>query len=128
DAALAAEKARQLSNILGRDRPRLARLLARETEGDALRRRERRPVPFGQAPRSLQHLFFVQARDREQHFAVAHSVEALQRPRHDPEQALLEDPVLFGFLAEAARAGAPAEGKLRLITDADQAPTDAQRA
>src|SRR2546427_4584446 len=100
--------ARQLTDVIRADCPRLTRLFAREAEGDALGRRKTRPIAFGQSPRPLQHPFFVQARDREQHLAVAHSVETLQRARHDPEEALLKDAALLGLLAERLRARAPA--------------------
>ena len=102
-------------------------LLPGEEEGGAIARGEGRPVARGEPPGPFFECFLVEARDREQHFAVAHSVEAMDRPGHDPEQALLEDPVLLRLLAERARAGRPGRGQLGLIAQADQAPLDPDR-
>ena len=89
-------------HVLGRDRPGLLGLFPGEQERGPIAGRERRPVPAGQPPCPFIECRLVEARDREQHFAVAHSVEAMDRAGHDPEQALLEDPVLLRLLAEGA--------------------------
>ena len=51
--------------------------------------------------------FLVEARDREQHLAVAHSVEAVDGAGDDPEKALFEDPILVRLLTEIPRTSRP---------------------
>jgi hypothetical protein len=44
--------------------------------------------------------FLIQARDREQHLGVAHSVETVNRARDDPEHALFENAILLRLFSK----------------------------
>src|SRR5262245_17768123 len=79
------ELGREVLELLLRHSRRLQ--LAREGESSLLLRAEARPVALRQASRPLGDRFLIQARDREQHFTMAHSVERSLRARHHPEQA-----------------------------------------
>ena len=114
-------------HVVRGDRPGFLGLFASEQERGAIAWGKGRPVPAGQPPCPFIECQLVEARDREQHFAVAHSVKAMDRAGHDPEQALLEDPVLLRFLAERRGAGRPGRRQLGLIAHGDQAPPDADR-
>src|ERR1700722_1922157 len=108
ECPLTAKVCGQPRHVIRFDGPRFLRLFAREVEGSAIRRTEGGPVARGEKTSAISDFRFVQARDREQHFAVAHSVEAVQAARHDPELQLLEGAVLLCICTEGTGAGAPA--------------------
>src|SRR5262249_50388503 len=95
DGPLRTEVSLQLVHILGRNRPRLFRHLPGVVERGTLRGGEDTPVAVGPPLRPLLNRLVCEARDREQHLGVAHSVETLQFASHDPEQQLLEHAILF---------------------------------
>src|SRR6202043_3796220 len=80
--------------IFLREAGRIYGLLPRERERGLLGRRESRPVALRQTARSVGDVVRFQARDREQHLTVAHSVEAVQRAGNDPKQRFLQDAIL----------------------------------
>jgi len=95
----------QRAYVSGGNCGRLLGLLVGEVESDAFGGGEAGPVAAGQPAKAFLQGLIIKARDREQHLAMPHSVEAVQRPRHDPEQALLEDAILLRFLGKGPRAG-----------------------
>src|SRR5262245_36266179 len=88
------EASNELVQIFACDRPRRARLLAREEVSDSFGGGKIRPVCPGQLLATLGDFLVFEARDREQHFGMTHSVKTLQAPRNDPEERLFEDAVL----------------------------------
>ena len=77
-------------------------MFAGEVEGGLAQRAGTRTSPPGQSLTRSSIAPFVEARDREHHLRVAHSVEALFA-RHHPEDPLLEDRVLVGLFPECLR-------------------------
>ena len=45
----------------------------------------------------------IEPGDSQEHLAVPHAVEAAEAPRHDPEEALLEDAVLLRLSSKTLR-------------------------
>src|SRR5262245_44985417 len=86
DGSFRSEKMDQISYVAVTYRPRRLGLLAREFERQAIAWRERRPIATGQSACPFRDGFVVQARDREQHFRVTHSIITMNRARDDPKQ------------------------------------------
>ena len=68
-----------------------------EAESSLFRGGKDGPVAFGKLFGALLNFFFTEARDREQHLAVAHSVEAFVAACNHPEHAVGENSVHIGF-------------------------------
>jgi hypothetical protein len=107
EGAFLPEVIRQPAHVVDVDRPGLLGLFASEKKRGPIAGRKGRPVPAGQLPCPFIECRLVEARDREQHFAVPHSVKAMDRASHDPEQALFEDLVLIRLFSERAGARGP---------------------
>jgi hypothetical protein len=121
DGPVGAEVGDELAKILGRH-GRGPGVFACEGKGDLFCRTEARPVPAGEQPSALSDAMLIQARDREQHVAMAHSVKRLLPLRHQPEYADFEDGILVGLGPEGFAARRPCRGQSRLVGAADSSP------
>src|SRR4029077_5910750 len=113
-------------HIGGIDCPWCLRLFVGKKIGRSLGSRKLRQVPTRELGASFGNLVIVEARDREQHFGMAHSVETLQAPCNDPEQSFLEHAVLVRLASEGPQALDPSRAKPRLVSEHDEAPLDAR--
>src|SRR5262249_46230609 len=122
DCPLAPKMIDEHLKISRRDRAGVVGLFPREREGGTLGGREAGPVSAAQALAKSRDGVLAQARDRELHLGVAHSVKTVDVVRHQPENVLLKKRILIRLIAESVRAGRPGIGKLRLISSADKSP------
>src|SRR5262245_44302051 len=119
---LPAEMPLQFLDVRITDR-RAQSLLAREHERRFLR--WSRPWSVSrQATGGCSDLVRFHPRDREEHLAVAHSVEALERLGHHPEDLVEEHPVEVRLLPKRTDTVEPRVGQLRLIPVANPTPHD----